>query len=137
MAVTVTTPKSKVSCTKYGKVTGNIATAQELMVIPKDAIISGIYLIGAANATAQGTDTTLTAAVGTDADGLLNAYNLETGGAGYNVAGAAAGAALGVKLTADSKVTGTLSAAVAGDAALSWTVKVEYVMPGSGETLTS
>lgn len=137
MAITVTTPKVKVSGTKYGKVTGNIATAQELFVLPKDAIISGVYLIGAANATAAATDTTLTVSCGSDADGVLNAYNLETGGAGYNVAGSAAGSSLGVKLTADSKVSATLSAAVAGDAALSWTVKVEYVMPGSGETLTS
>ena len=131
---TIYSPKSKVSGTKYGKITGNIATAQDLMVLPKDAIISGVYIYGAAVASSA---TTLTAAVGSDADGLLNAYDLVAAGLGYNAAGAACGAAFGTKLTADSVVTGTLSAAVAGDASKTWIVKVEYTMPGSGETLTS
>jgi hypothetical protein len=131
---TVYTPKSKVSGTKYGKITGNSTSAQELMVLPKDAIISGVYIYGAAVASSA---TTLTAAVGSDADGLLVAYDLVANGLGYNAAGAATGAQFGQKLTVDSKVTGTLSAAVAGDASKTWTVKVEYVMPGSGETLTS
>ena len=134
---TLYNPKAKATYVKFGKVTGNIATAQPLFALPKDAIICGVYLMGAANASAQVTDTTLTVSCGTDADGVLNAYNLETSGAGYNVAGAAAGSSVGVKLAADSKVNGTLSAAVAGDAALSWLVKVEYAVPGSGEDLTS
>ena len=131
---TLYSPKAKVSNTKFGQITGNIATAQTLMVLPKDAIISGVYVYGAAAASSA---TTLTASVGSDADGLLNAYDLVASGLGYNCAGAATGAAFGTKLTADSVVTGTLSAAVAGDAAKTWLVKVEYTMPGSGETLTS
>lgn len=131
---TIYSPKSKVSGTKYGKITGNIATAQTLMVLPKDAIVSGVYIYGAAVASAA---CTLTAAVGADADGLIVAYDLAASGLGYNSVGATMGASFGTKLTVDSVVTGTLSAANAGDAALSWIVKVEYVIPGSGETLVS
>jgi len=131
---TLYNPKSKVSGTKWGTVTGNIATAQELMVLPKDAIISGVYLYGAAVASSA---CTLTASVGADADGLLVAYDLAASGLGYNTPGATTGAAFGQKLTVDSTVTATLSAAVAGDAAKTWLIKVEYTMPGSGETLVS
>ena len=131
---TVNTPKSKVSGTKFGQVTGNSTAAQELMVLPKDAIINGVYVFGAAVASSA---TTLTASVGNDDDGLLVAYDLVADGLGYNTAGAKTGMAYGTKLTTDSKITGTLSAAVAGDAAKSWIVKVEYTIPGSGETLTS
>jgi hypothetical protein len=113
---------------------GNVATAQELMWLPKDAVIAGVYILGAANATAAATDTTVAVAGGSDADGIVIAYNLETGGAGYNPVGAQAGALVGTKLTTDTKVTATLSAAVAGDAALSWTLKIEYFVSGNGES---
>ena len=126
-------PKGRESITKFGSLVGNTTAAQSLMVLPKDAIITGVYVIGAANATAT---CTLTVSCGSDADGVLAAFDLETG-AGYNPAGSKAGSSVGVKLTADSTVNATLSAAVAGDAAKSWTVKVEYIVPGSGETLTS
>lgn len=135
MAVNLSYPKPRCTLVKIGTVTGNIATAQDLMVLPKDAVISGVYILGDANATAAATDTTLAVAGGSDADGLVIAHNLETTGKGYNPVGTQGGVLIGTKLTADTKVTGTLSAAVAGDAALTWYVKVEYFVTGPGEVM--
>lgn len=135
MAVSLSYPKPRSSQVKMASFVGNVATAQELMWLPKDAVIAGVYILGAANATAAATDTTVAVAGGSDADGIVIAYNLETGGAGYNPVGAQAGALVGTKLTTDTKVTATLSAAVAGDAALSWTLKIEYFVSGNGETM--
>lgn len=132
---TLSYPKPRASLVKLASFVGNVATAQELMVLPKDAVIAGVYILGAANATAAATDTTVAVAGGSDADGIVIAYNLETGGAGYNTVGAQAGVLVGTKLTADTVVSATLSAAVAGDAALSWTLKIEYYIPGPGESL--
>ena len=132
---TLSYPKPRASLVKLASFVGNVATAQELMVLPKDAVIAGVYILGAANATAAATDTTVAVAGGSDADGIVIAYNLETGGAGYNTVGAQAGVLVGTKLTVDTVVSATLSAAVAGDAALSWTLKIEYYIPGPGESL--
>lgn len=135
MAVSLSYPKPRSSQVKMASFVGNSAAAQELMILPKDAFIAGVYILGAANATAAATNTTVAVAGGSDANGIIIAYDLETGGAGYNTVGAQAGALVGTKLTSDTKVTATLSAAVAGDAALSWTLKIEYFVTGSGETL--
>lgn len=135
MAVNLSYPKPRSTIVKMASFVGNTTAAQELMWLPKDAVIAGVYVIGAANATAAATDTTVAVAGGADADGVVIAYNLETGGAGYNTVGAQAGALVGTKLTADTKLEATLSAAVAGDAALSWTLKVEYFVPAPGESL--
>jgi len=135
MAVNLSYPKPRSTQVKMASFTGNIATAQELMVLPKDAVIAGVYIIGQANATAAATDTTVDVSGGSDANGLVAAYNLETGGLGYNNVGAQMGVLVGTKITADTTVNATLSAAVAGDAALTWIVKVEYFVTGPGETL--
>lgn len=135
MAVNLSYPKPRSSQVKMAAFVGNTTAAQELMWLPKDAVIAGVYLIGAANATAAATDTTVSVAGNATATGVVNAYNLETGGAGYNAVGAAAGSLVGTKLTADTVVKATLSAAVAGDAALSWTLKVEYFVSAPGETI--
>lgn len=135
MAITLSYPKPRSTQVKMASFVGNVATAQSLMVLPKDAVIAGVYIIGAANATAAATDTTVDVSGGSDANGLVAAYNLETGGLGYNPVAATAGVLVGTKLAADTTVGATLSAAVAGDAALSWTLKVEYYVTGPGETL--
>lgn len=121
-------PKGRDSITKLATIDGSVATAQELMTLPKDAVIVGLYVIGAAAGTATRTVTVS----GTSTNTVLNAFDLAANGAGYNPAGAKAGADLGVKLTADVVLKATMSAA---DAGKTWILKVEYIVPGSGELL--
>lgn len=119
MAVTMYYPKGRDSITKLATIDGSVATAQELMVLPKDAVIVGLYVIGAA----AGTATRTVSVSGTGSTTILNAFDLATYGAGYNVAGSAAGADVGVKLTSDVKVSATMSAA---DSGKTWILKVNY-----------
>lgn len=128
MAVTMYYPKGRESITKLATIDGSVATAQTLMVLPKDAVIIGIYVLG----TAAGTATRTVSVSGSGSTTILNAFDLATYGAGYNPAGSAAGTDLATKLTSDVQVKATMSAA---DAGKTWVLKIEYIVPGSGETL--
>lgn len=121
-------PKGRDSITKLATIDGSVATAQELMTLPKDAVIIGLYILGAAAGTATRTVTVS----GTTSTSVLNAFDLATYGSGYQPAGSAAGADLGVKLTSNVKLSATMSAA---DAGKTWILKVEYIVPGAGELL--
>lgn len=128
MAVSLYYPKGRDSITKLATIDGSVATAQDLMVLPKDAVIVGVYVIGSA----AGTATRTVSVAGTASTSVLNAFDLAANGAGYNAAGAKAGADVGAKLTSDVVLKATMSAA---DAGKTWILKVEYIVPGSGELL--
>jgi len=121
-------PKGRATITKLAVIDGSVATAQELMALPKDAVIVGLYVIG----TAAGTATRTVTVSGSGATTILNAFDLAANGAGYNAAGAKAGTDVGAKLTSDVQVKATMSAA---DAGKTWILKVEYTVLPHGETL--
>ena len=134
--VSLSYPKPRDSQEKIIKVVRTDTTAFQGAVLPKDAVITGIYVIGAAASDAA---TTATVSVGSTATSneYVNAYDVKTAttGAGYNPAGSkAVGTAMMSKLTADTPVyakyaeTGTAST-TGGP----WYVKLEYVVVSSGE----
>lgn len=131
-------PKQRENTEIFVKIVRTDTTAFQGAVIPKDAVITGMYVIGHAASDAA---TTGTISVGTTATSneLISAYDVKTAatGEGYNPAGAAAvGTAMATKLTADTPVyakyaeTGTAST-TGGP----WYVKIEYVIVGAGEDI--
>lgn len=134
--VSLSYPKPRDSQEKVIKIVRTDTTAFQGAVLPKDAVITGLYVIGAAASDAA---TTATIGIGStsSANEYLAAFDVKTAatGEGYSPAGAAAvGSAMMSKLTADTPVyakyaeTGTAST-TGGP----WYVKVEYVVVSSGE----
>ena len=137
MAVTLSYPKPRSTQTKLATVAYTDTTSKELFVLPKYAVIVGIYVIGSA---ASGAVTSAVLDVGTTlatpVEYMTN-YDVKTAatGEGYNPAGAAAvGSAMATPLTSDKLVYGKYTGVGGGDSG-SWTIKFEYFVTGPGETL--
>ena len=134
----VLTPKARALLTKIGSIARTDTTAKELFGLPKDAIIAGIYVIGAAASNAGTTATIGTGSTAT-ANEHMTGYDVKTAatGEGYSAAGAAAvGSAFMTKQTADIPVYGIYAeTGAAGTAGGPWYVKYEYYLPGPGEVL--
>jgi hypothetical protein len=137
---TITVPKAKATLEKFGSLARTDTTAKELFYIPKDAYITGIYVIGSAASDAA---TSAVVSIGTSASAneIMASYDVKTAatGEGYNIAGAAAvGTYMNTKTTGDVLVKGiyaeTGTASATGGP---WTIKVEYVVTGAQETLVS
>ena len=132
------TPKARSLLTKIGSLARTDTTAKALFGLPKGAIIAGIYVIGAA-ASDAGTSAVIEIGSTTTANEYMASYDVKTAatGEGYNPAGGAAvGSAMATALTADVTVYGKYTeAGIASTAGGDWYVKVEYYMPGPGETL--
>jgi len=139
MAVTLSYPKPRDPLVKLATVTYADTTARQIMTLPKDAVIVGIYVIGSATA-AGGTLSAATLNIGSTTTATEHVAAFDVFGAtgeGYHAAGAyAVGSAMCTKLTADTPVYAKyIETAGSGAAAGSWTVKYEYMVPGPGETL--
>lgn len=133
------TPKARSLLTKTGSIARTNTTYKELFGLPKGALIAGIYVIGAVASDAATSAVISVGTTTTSTNELMASYDVKTAstGEGYNPAGAAAvGSAMMTALTVDTPVygiyaeTGT-SSATGGP----WYVKVEYYLPGPGETL--
>lgn len=136
--VSLSYPKVRESLEKVIRIVRTDTTAFVGAWLPKDAVITGMYVVGQAASNAV---TTATIDVGTtvSANELLASYDVKTAatGEGYNPAGAAAvGSAFMEKLTGDTplyaKYTESGGASTVGGP---WYVKVEYVVVGSGENI--
>jgi len=132
--ITSTITPTAIEClTKTIQVARTDTAAFDAFVMPKDAIICGIYVLGV---TASDAGTTAIIDIGTNpatADEVLDSFSVKTSGDGYFAAGAAAGTALGVKHTADTLYKAAYSET--GGAATTggpWLVKVEYYFPQQG-----
>lgn len=137
--VNMSYPKNRDAGCKLATVSYLDTTAREIMVLPKWAVITGIYVIGSATA-AGGTLSAATLNIGssTTATEYMAAFDVfGTSGEGYWAAGAAAvGSALATPLTADQHVYAKyIETAGSGATAGSWTIKVEYFVTGPQETL--
>ena len=134
--VSMSYPKPRCSQEKIVKIVRTDTTAFVAAHLPRDAIISGLYVIGHAASNAV---TTGVISVGTTAtsDELIASYDVKTAatGEGYNPAGAAAvGTALMTKLTADTPVYAKYAeTGGASSAGGPWFVKIEYFVTGAGE----
>ena len=131
-------PKPRDSEFKVVAITRSDTTAFVGAHLPRDAVIVGMYVIGAAVSDAASTATISVGSTSTSNE-FLAAFDVKTAatGEGYSPAGAAAvGSAFMSKLTADTPVyakyaeTGTAST-TGGP----WYVKIEYTVTGPGETV--
>lgn len=139
MAITLSYPKPRSTQTKLATVTFADTTAREVMVLPKYAVIVGVYVIGSATA-AGGTLSAATLNIGTTttATELVAAFDVfGATGEGYHPAGAAAvGSAFATPLTADTHVYAKyIEVTGAGATTGSWTIKFEYFVTGPNETI--
>jgi len=135
--VSLNYPKVRESLTKFVKVLYTDTTAFIGAWLPKDAIITGMYVIGHA---VSGAVTSAVIGVGSTsaANEYLASYDVKTAatGEGYNSAGAAAvGTAFCTKLTADTPVYAKYTGVGGGDSGGPWFVKIEYTVPGGGEDI--
>lgn len=136
--VNLSYPKTRDSMEKVVKVLRTDTTAFVGAWLPRDAVITGMYVIGQAASDAASTATISVGTTSTSNE-LMSGFDVKTAatGEGYSPAGAAAvGTAFMEKLTADTPVyakyaeTGTASTAGGP-----WYVKVEYTVVSAGETV--
>lgn len=131
-------PKPRDSIEKVVKIVRTDTTAFVAAWLPKDAVITGMYVIGAA-ASDAGTSASISVGSTSTANEYLATYDVKTAatGEGYNIAGAAAvGSAFMSKLTTDVPVYAKYTeAGVASTTGGPWFVKIEYVVVGSGEDI--
>lgn len=132
------TPSARSSYVKSGSLARTDTTAKELFGLPKGAVISGIYVIGAAASNA-GTSAVVEIGSTTTANEYLASFDVKTAatGEGYVPAGAAAvGSAMMTPLTADVSVYGKYTeSGTASSAGGPWYIKVEYYIPPSGQSI--
>ena len=135
--VSLSYPKPRESLEKFIKVVSTDTTAFQGAVLPKDSLITGIYVIGQAVNTAV-TSATLGIGSTSAANEFMTGYDIKTAatGEGYSPAGAAAvGSAMATKLTVDTPVYAKITSAGGSDGGGPWYVKIEYVMTGPGEDI--
>ena len=135
MPVNQSTPKAKASLTKFFSV-ARTDSGTEKCVIPKDSVITGVYVIQAT--ACDGTTGTLSIGYSGSATAIVNAFASSTNDAGYHAVGGKAGADViaSTKYTADKIITSTFTA---GDSTSGGDgiVKIEYTVLGGGESLVS
>jgi hypothetical protein len=134
--VNLSYPKPRATEEKFIKIVRTDTTEFVGAFLPKDAVVTGLYVIGQA-ASDAGTTATIGIGTTTAANEIMAAYDVKTAatGEGYSAAGAAAvGSYMATKLTADTPVYAKY--AESGGASTTggpWFVKIEYVVVGSGE----
>ena len=103
-------------------------------VLPKDAIVAGVYVIQSAAAVTGAASINVGWSGATTA--LLNAFSLPTSSVGYSPAGSAAGSVLvaGTKLDTDKQVLCTFAVGTSTAGGTGF-VKIEYFVPGAGEQI--
>lgn len=135
--VSLSYPKPRESLEKFFKVLYTDTTAFNCGVLPKDAVITGLYVIGHAVSGAV-TSAVIGLGTSTNANEILASYDVKTAatGEGYNPAGAAAvGTAMAAKLTADTPLYAKYTGVGGSDSGGPWFIKVEYTVPGAGEDI--
>jgi hypothetical protein len=100
--------------------------------LPKDTVVTGVHVlqnVNAATATAS-----FTVGLGSDADGILEAFTMATSKVGLVNAGASAGVSVLSKLTVDAPVTVsyTVGSSTAGGTGF---VMIDFFLAGPGEAV--
>jgi hypothetical protein len=139
MAVTLSYPKPRDTISKHISIARANTTAAVMAWLPKHAIPTGYFIMGQV---ASDATTSASISVGTTATSneLIATYDVKTAatGEGFNVAGAAAvGPTLGANLTVDTPVYAKYTSSGAETTGGPWIVRIDYFMPGPGETVAS
>lgn len=132
MPVTLSYPKPRDILTKVFTL-ARTDSSTEKCILPKDAVIVGVFVHQTADATTNAS--TFDVGFAGDTDGILNDFSFATTSVGFVAAGTAAGSAVGTKLTSDKKIISTCTAGVDDTTSTGYCV-VQYFVPGAGEGLT-
>lgn len=132
MPINMSYPKSRAIITKIVPL-ARTDSSTEKCVLPKDAVIMGVFVHQTAAATSNAS--TFDVGFTGDLDGILDGISFATTSVGYVAAGAFAGSAVGTKLTADRVIVSTCTPG-AGDTTSAGYAVIQYFMPGPGEGLT-
>lgn len=131
-------PKVRTILSKVVKIVRTDTTAFIGAVLPKDAVITGMFVTGHA-ASDAGTTANINVGSTSTATEYLSAYDVKTAatGEGFSAVGAAAvGSAFMTPLTGDvqvyAKYAETGGASTTGGP---WFVQIDYVLVGNGETI--
>ncbi len=100
--------------------------------LPKDAVVTGVHVLQ--NVSASTATASFTVGLGSDADGILEAFTMATSKVGLVNAGASAGVSVLSKLTVDAPVTVTytVGSSTAGGTGF---VIIDFFVAGSGEAV--
>lgn len=100
--------------------------------LPKDAVVTGVHVLQNVNASTA--TASFTVGLGSDADGILEAFTMATSKVGLVNAGASAGVSVLSKLTVDAPVTVTytVGSSTAGGTGF---VIIDFFVAGSGEAV--
>ena len=101
-------------------------------VLPKDAIIAGVYVIQTVAASTAAATFSVGWSGSTTA--VLKGFSMETTSVGYAASGTATGSSVATKLDSDKQIicTYTVGSSTAGGTGY---VKIEYFVPGPGEAI--
>lgn len=136
--VSMSYPKVRESYEKFIKIVRTDTTAFVAAHLQKDAVITGLYVIGQA-ASDAGTSADISIGTTATSNEIISAFDVKTAatGEGYNPAGAAAvGTYMCSKLTADTPIYAKYAeAGTASAAGGPWFVKIEYSVVGGGENI--
>ena len=132
MPVTLSYPKPRDVQTKVVSI-ARTDSSTEKCVLPKDAVICGIFVHQTAAAVTAAGAFNLGWSGATTA--LLNAFSMPTSTVGFAAGGSATGASVGTKLDSDKTVIAsyTVGSSTAGGTGY---VVIQYFIPGPGEGLT-
>lgn len=137
MPVSLSYPKPRSTQNKLFAI-ARTDSATEKCWLPKDAIVIGAYVI--LSGACAGTTATVSIGYGGSVNELIAAFNCSTSDAGYHPVAAKAGTDViaGTKQTADRLIKATYAAGDSGETtgALGF-VKLEYFVPGGGESIDS
>ena len=136
--VNLSYPKVRSSLEKFVKIVKSDTAAFQATVLPKDSIITGVYVLGALEAAAANTTATINVGTTTSANEILSTYDVKstTLGVGYNPGGAAVkGAIWNSKLTVDTPIYAKFIVDGANATGGPWYVKLEYSVVGGGEDI--
>jgi len=100
--------------------------------LPKDAVVTGVHVLQ--NVSASTAAGSFTVGLGSDADGILEAFSMATTKVGLVNAGVSAGVSVLTKLTVDAPVTSTytVGSSTAGGTGF---VIIDFFIPGPGEAV--
>ncbi len=100
--------------------------------LPKDAVITGVHVLQNVDATTAAGSIEI--GLGSDANGILEAFSMATTKVGLVNAGVSAGVSVLTKLTADQKITSTYTVGSSTAGGTGYVI-IDFFVAGSGEAV--
>jgi len=100
--------------------------------LPKDAVITGVHVLQNVGATTAAGSIEI--GLGSDANGILEAFSMATTKVGLVNAGVSAGVSVLTKLTADQKITSTYTVGSSTAGGTGYVI-IDFFVAGSGEAV--